>query len=562
MAQISAPSSDAPGISLAASAPRRSATGGWILNTWGDLLLFVATPVLIVPTAFVLQSSLFGLTVETMYVWVGAFGALGHHLPGMIRAYADRDLFRRFRARFIVAPIFLLAVCIPLAQNHLSGMLVVVLLWGFWHGLMQVYGFVRIYDAKVGSTSPVTAFWDWLLCLFGFGAGMIFSDGQMVQFLTTWYSAGGPVIPPEYIRTFRAVWGAATGAVLLGFLINYAWEWQRGPRPNPRKLLMLGSGIGFWWLAMVYVPNIILGLALWEIFHDIQYVAIVWFYNRRRVDTTPAIGSFMRFLFRRGPALVLVYVALVLAYGSIGLFGKDVQAERIKTALLGLTWASTILHFYYDGFIWKVREKSVRMGLGLNEASPEAPPRRMLSGEMVHALKWSPFVILLCWLSFAEFDYTSPPEPGTEKRVWPGEVQFQRCENITQVVPRDRLHQARFAAMLDNLGRTDEAKSRLTELLASAPTYARGHLLLGDVHLRLHELDPAVASYQKAIACGAEKDEQAPAHYRLGEAYHELGELEKAAFEYREAVRIRPDYTLAAAALDALDRERRSRIKN
>lgn len=145
--------------------PTSGMRSGWILNCPTDLLLFVATPLLIIPVALLLKSDRVGDRVEAFSIIVTAFGALGHHLPGMIRAYGDRDLFQRFKGRFIAAPLFLLAVCIPMSQQHLNGMLLILLLWGCWHGLMQVYGFARIYDAKAGSVSSVTATWDWLLCL-------------------------------------------------------------------------------------------------------------------------------------------------------------------------------------------------------------------------------------------------------------------------------------------------------------------------------------------------------------------------------------------------------------
>ena len=35
---------------------------------------------------------------------VAAFASIGHHLPGFLRAYGDRELFRRFRWRFLLAP--------------------------------------------------------------------------------------------------------------------------------------------------------------------------------------------------------------------------------------------------------------------------------------------------------------------------------------------------------------------------------------------------------------------------------------------------------------------------
>src|SRR5262245_6770196 len=81
----------------------------WILDRWRDLLLFVGTPVVLIPLFTALQAR---WSAQDIFLFVGAFGAMGHHLPGMIRAYGDRALFQRFKMRFIVAPLGLLAVSI------------------------------------------------------------------------------------------------------------------------------------------------------------------------------------------------------------------------------------------------------------------------------------------------------------------------------------------------------------------------------------------------------------------------------------------------------------------
>src|SRR5437899_9108009 len=79
----------------------------WILDSWRDLVLYVCTPLLIVPIFIAAQAR---WKAEDIYLFVAAFGAMGHHLPGMIRAYGDRALFERFNWRFIFVPAFLLLV--------------------------------------------------------------------------------------------------------------------------------------------------------------------------------------------------------------------------------------------------------------------------------------------------------------------------------------------------------------------------------------------------------------------------------------------------------------------
>src|SRR5205814_9897370 len=127
------------------AAPRRTL---WILGSWRDLILYVGTPLFLVPM-FVLAQARW--SAQDIYVFVAAFGAMGHHLPGMIRAYGDRALFERFKWRFILAPIFLLGVCVAFTWWDLIGIVLVVFFWGVWHVLMQSYGFCRIYVSLVGS---------------------------------------------------------------------------------------------------------------------------------------------------------------------------------------------------------------------------------------------------------------------------------------------------------------------------------------------------------------------------------------------------------------------------
>src|SRR5438552_2246889 len=165
----------------------------WILNSWRDLILYVGTPLFLVPMFLLAQTR---WSAQDIYVFVAAFGAMGHHLPGMIRAYGDRALFDRFRWRFIFAPIFLLAVCVAFYWWDLKGIVLVVFFWGVWHGMMQTYGFCRIYDAKTGSFATLTRRLDFATCATWFAAAVLLSSQRMTDTLETYYASGGPFIPP------------------------------------------------------------------------------------------------------------------------------------------------------------------------------------------------------------------------------------------------------------------------------------------------------------------------------------------------------------------------------
>jgi tetratricopeptide (TPR) repeat protein len=346
----------------------------WIINPRWDLLLFIGTPALILPIIMVAERY---FAATQLYMVVAAFGALGHHLPGMMRAYGDRALFRRFKTRFIVAPLFLVSVCVTFAvlDPELYAITLIAYGWGLWHGLMQAHGFLRIYDAKVKSFARLTARLDQWMCLTWFGTGVLFSSSRVHYILEAFYHAGGPEIPVTAIHAARVVWGSLTVLITLAFLANMARQWRAGHAPSPAKLVLLTTTVAFWIYICVAVRHLLVGILMFEIFHDVQYLSIVWLFNRKRAFHDPhSVDRFTRMLFARGKILVGVYVGLCMLYGSLSIFDSQVIGD--STAVFGgILAASALLHFYYDSFIWKVKEKSTRQALGL-EGGADVVERR------------------------------------------------------------------------------------------------------------------------------------------------------------------------------------------
>ena len=78
---------------------KSSAPQGWIINRVSDSLFFIGTPLL--SLAFLLFAANYFSSFD-IALFVLAFFAVGHHLPGLMRAYGERELFDRYKARFIV----------------------------------------------------------------------------------------------------------------------------------------------------------------------------------------------------------------------------------------------------------------------------------------------------------------------------------------------------------------------------------------------------------------------------------------------------------------------------
>src|SRR5437667_379805 len=494
----------------------------WILDSWRDLILYVGTPLLLVPVFALAQAR---WSPQDIYLFVAAFGAMGHHLPGMIRAYGDRALFERFKWRFVLAPLFLLAVCTAFFWWDLKGILLVVFFWGVWHGLMQTYGFCRIYDAKTGTFDTLTRRLDFAMCVIWFATAVALSPYRLSDTLDTYYMCGGPFIPPSVVQLGQGLILLLAVAVSGLFVAHFCRLWIIGKRPNPVKVALLITSIAFWWYCNNLVANILVGIALFEVFHDVQYLSLVWIYNRNRVEKDSNIGGFMRFVFRRSGSLIGLYVGLVFAYGSVSYFNAHVGMETVKRILTGVVTASTLLHFYYDGFIWKVRERSTRQSLGLAGGTADVSLGGILPSWAWHGFKWvAVFVVPLSALWFWQ---THLMVPELQRRAW-----------LVADVPSGAKQHFDYGVALQKEGRWEEAEKQYESALRFNPADPKWHMNLAVVLTAQAKFDAAAPHMEEALRLRPNDGEF---HFNYASLLQRLGRGDEAGPQYEAAARLLPD---------------------
>ena len=494
----------------------------WILDSWRDLILYVGTPLLLVP-AFALAQARW--SPQDIYLFVAAFGAMGHHLPGMIRAYGDRALFERFKWRFVFAPLFLLAVCTAFFWWDLKGILLIVFFWGVWHGLMQTYGFCRIYDAKTGTFDALTRRLDFTMCVIWFATAVALSPYRLSDTLDTYYMCGGLFIPPSVVHHGQQLILLAAIAVSVLFLVHFLRMWIIGHRPNPVKVALLITSIAFWWYCNNLVANILVGIALFEVFHDVQYLSLVWIYNRNRVEKDSNIGGFMRFVFRRSGSLIGLYVGLVLAYGSVSYINAHIGMDTMKRILTGVVTASTLLHFYYDGFIWKVRERSTRQSLGLAGGTTDVSLSGFLPSWALHGLKWAAVFVLP--LSALWFWQTHLIVPEVQRRAW-----------LVADVPVGAKQHFDYGLALQKEGQWEQAEEQYKIALGFKPADAKSHMNLAAVFMAQAKFDAAAQHMEEALRLQPNSGEF---HFSYASLLQRLGRGGEVGPHYKAAARLKPD---------------------
>jgi hypothetical protein len=328
-----------------------SATYDWAFFLLPPLVALVLG-ILISGTSFT-DDTIFVNDQETTLASI-CIGTLIHaHLVAVFfRSHANPHIFRQFPIRFLLVPPLLWAAIIGSTWIGVTAT-VAVTFWDVWHSGAQTFGFARIYDRNAGNAPELGRRLDYWLNQLLYagpilaGATMMdhvdaFADYEAVD--ATFFSS----IPmrAEGAHRWISIAVIAAGTLFIAFyLLYYAQLRRRGYRVPFLKVYLLATtglcSIYTWgfntWGEAFFIMNF---------FHAVQYLALVWAMERRSIAT--------RLRIRSGVLLGAVFFVPLFAYG---LWAELLDPDT--TTLWALTIVVSLMHFWYDGFVWSVRKREV-----------------------------------------------------------------------------------------------------------------------------------------------------------------------------------------------------------
>ena len=491
--------------------------------------MFIGTPLLavgvLIPIAQYFPSADFS-------AFLLSFFTFGHHLPGFLRVYGDRDLFARHRVRFLLAPPLVFLAALWFSWRDLHGLLFVVFTWDIWHVLMQQYGFLRIYDAKAGRADRLGAWADRAVALGWYLTFIAWSPHYSHDLFLRGYSAGLPPLSADSAGKIRTVMMVLSCVISAGYVALHFRFGKAGFRPGAKRLAALTCFLVATWYLYVVYPDFVVGFAVWSAFHCVQYYGIVWAFNRNRASKDSAVGRLLRFLFRPKPALVALYLGLILAYGGINWMTRFLPKGIGLQLLMAFIVTSGTLHYYYDGFIWRMREQHTRRGLSIDGTG--SPPARVLARLRHPAVAQAAIAgLAVCALAWLEHGH-----PYDEVLV---------RQAVAGSVPRLGLSQHNYASALRQAGQYDQAAAVYESALRLNPDDALGWHEYGLTLAALGRDNEAITAFDRAVAVDPDL---AAAHYNLASLLAERGETARALEHYRKALPTDGERSLRAIERD------------
>jgi hypothetical protein len=280
-----------------------------------------------------------------------------HVLLVFTRSHFNKEVFNRFKYRFTIVPLFFLTITCAFSPLFLLASVVAVY-WDEWHSLMQTFGFGRIYDGKLGNDPLAGRKLDMAMA---FVVGLLpnivlltfLPESQIDKALLEYME-----LPNFFASNYRWIVHALR-LPLIGFGITYTlfytWSYfklvKNGYRYSYAKLaLFLTTGLTTVIVSSVY--TIADGVFFGNIYHALQYIFIVM------VTERPNLGKIAS---KDGKSNIKIgsLIFFIIVIPNIFFFAGIRQMTE-KIPYVAAFWLMTsLLHFWFDGFIWSVRRKDI-----------------------------------------------------------------------------------------------------------------------------------------------------------------------------------------------------------
>jgi hypothetical protein len=362
----------------------------WIVSPSFDLFWFFGGAI----ASILILAAFLALRVPIVaLVWVGILLFDGPHMAAAYsRTYLD-GLEWRQRRRVLVVPLLAFLVGpLCLAANLVTGselpflaFLGGVTFYAYFHVVRQHWGFLALYRAKAGERGQDVAIDRWSL--------YVACWTPYAWFLLTHPKARALVyLTPEASPMFVRVVTCACAVVFLSAIaafVSRAVKRRAAPQKVGYFLVTVALyALAYFWVGRmepVYPQSsgpdqdfLLLSLVV-GVFHNMQYVGLVWFHNRNRYGTRDAQHGLARhvnasplrylgFAFAFSLGIYLLVACSTGVYPGCQAFLTRPLVGAITVNQLGLSlwWGIALHHYYLDQKIWRIRgDDRLRRDLGL-----------------------------------------------------------------------------------------------------------------------------------------------------------------------------------------------------
>lgn len=336
-----------------------------------DTIFIMAPPFLCLLVILLFPAFFQNQTSEPEWIWLllVVFIDVGHVYSTIYRTYFDKEIIEKNKSFFYTAPVLMYITGVAL---YSMGTLV------FWrcmaylavfHFVRQQYGFMRLYSRhdeqgklKYIDTLTIYAATVYPLLYWHFTGKQQFNwfiDGDFYYF-------NNHTVLPFLSKIYYGL--------LLIYIVKELYILRKSSHINIYKNILILGTVVSWYFGIVYFKGDLTFTLLNVVSHGIPYYALVWAHGNKRSNAEMQPVTWLKQLFKPANVFGFLIILFILAYLEEliwdGLVWKDhftlfptsqylpdlTDKSLVMTLLIPLLALPQLLHYFIDGFIWKMKK--------------------------------------------------------------------------------------------------------------------------------------------------------------------------------------------------------------
>ncbi len=319
----------------------------------------------LIGTAAVVPLVLLGvwLNISSVVLNIGVAALVGgpHVWSTYLATYADPRFRRAHLPILAAAAVLVPAFVVTMTLANFQILLSVFIFAASIHVLQQNAYLTDIYRARAAQREPAWSRW----IDYGF-LGLSFYPIAAYRLVHDTFLLGDiPILIPWFVK-FDATWiavSAAFGALGLAWAAKTVVEWRRGTLNVPKTLLIgVTTTVAFLVPAAAAGERLELAFQAVNMWHSIQYLAIVWFILKVRKQQGLLENRFVASVSGRGRARRFYGACLVLTLGVVvaisALVWTDPLRIRWEQYYYMVALSVLLVHYVIDGYLFAVSNRA------------------------------------------------------------------------------------------------------------------------------------------------------------------------------------------------------------
>jgi positive regulator of sigma E activity len=347
----------------------KSVKSSWIRSPWYDTV-FILFPPFLCLLMILFFPSFFNNESEWLWLLLIVFIDVGHVYSTIYRTYMDKQTILKNKFLFYLSPLLIYFTGVLLHSIHPLFFWRAMAYLAVFHFIRQQYGFMRLYSRNENSSS-VSKIIDTITIYAATLYPIIYWHLQGKQQFN-WFVDNDflYINRPEIIPFFQMIYLF----ILLIYCVNEVYGLISQKVLNVQKNVLILGTVLSWYIGIVYLKGDLTFTLLNVVSHGIPYYALVWAYGNKQKQSSIGKPDWLLVFFKPRNIFIFFGFLFSLAYVEELLWDGFIWKEHdsifptsfllpdltvnknIMSLIIPLLALPQLLHYFIDGFIWKIKK--------------------------------------------------------------------------------------------------------------------------------------------------------------------------------------------------------------